>query len=403
MRITLEAVGGPHAGKRMLLRSGQTLSVGRTEWADVALANDGYLSSVHFVVTCDDEACHLRDQGSSNGTFVNDQRVSEATLSDGDKIRAGGTLFLACIDQEQVKDFSEVEPNALEGQSKERSGPYPNRPAPSEPTIVMPPSRGAVQSPAPVAGGFPGHGATAPVVPMLATGLQLIPADASPPFRAGLTDADPGVRWEAILAAAWTRQPWLLEYCRVHGTQPSLDALEPLRLLALLGTHQDLPQIRELGRNRALGTVRFELLAAYGHPQVVGDLLLNLTDPDPATAIAAGIAFTRTTGMEIDSGEPVTLAPAAGGSAGEPAADLSDEAILPDVKLAQRHWSSARDRYAGSSRIRQGFDISGKVAPELLDQLDLQSRWEMTLRDRYEGRSRIRLAEWLAFPAARLS
>ncbi len=403
MRITLEAVGGPHAGKRMLLRSGQTLSVGRTEWADVALSNDGYLSSVHFVVTCDDEACHLRDQGSSNGTFVNDQRVSEATLSDGDKVRAGGTLFLVCIDQERVKVRSEVEPDAFEGQPTERSGPNSRQPAPSVPTIVIPPNRGEVQSPAPVAGGFPGRGATAPVVPMLADALQRIPSDASPPFRAGLTDADPGVRREAILAAVWTRQPWLVEYCRAHGKQPSVDALEPLRMLALLGTPQDLPRIRELGRNRALGDARLELLAAYGHPQVVDDLLLALADPDPRTALAAGLAFTRITGAEIDLGEPVALPPAAGGSAEDPAVDRPDEAILLDVESAQRHWSSARGRYAGSTRIRQGFDISGNVAPELLDQLDLQSRWEMTLRDRYEGRSRIRLAEWLAFPVAKLS
>jgi len=35
----------------------------------------------------------LRDEGSSNGTFVNNQRVQQQVLRSGDEIRIGASLF----------------------------------------------------------------------------------------------------------------------------------------------------------------------------------------------------------------------------------------------------------------------------------------------------------------------
>ena len=93
MRVVLQIVSEPWAGRKTWLRSGQLLEVGRSEQADVAVPHDGYMSGFHFAVQCDASACRLRDLGSSGGTFLNDQQVTEALLEHGDRITAGKTVF----------------------------------------------------------------------------------------------------------------------------------------------------------------------------------------------------------------------------------------------------------------------------------------------------------------------
>jgi len=51
------------------------------------------MSTRHFAIICENEHCHIRDLASTNGTFVNGARVSEATLHDGDRIEAGSSVF----------------------------------------------------------------------------------------------------------------------------------------------------------------------------------------------------------------------------------------------------------------------------------------------------------------------
>ncbi|MGO9109805.1 MAG: FHA domain-containing protein [Thermoguttaceae bacterium] len=98
MQAVLETIAGPHLGKKTVVRTGQTASFGRTERADFAFPLDPNMSSLHFVVQCQHDACQIRDPGSANGTFVNGQRVQEAVLHEADVIQAGKTHFLVHID-----------------------------------------------------------------------------------------------------------------------------------------------------------------------------------------------------------------------------------------------------------------------------------------------------------------
>jgi hypothetical protein len=93
MQVILEAVAGPAAGRRIEVRAGSILRVGRTARADYALGEDAYLSSLHFAVECDGAQCRIRDLGSSNGTFVNGSRITEQVVSQGDSVTAGGSTF----------------------------------------------------------------------------------------------------------------------------------------------------------------------------------------------------------------------------------------------------------------------------------------------------------------------
>lgn len=98
MRVQIEIVDGPLAGSRYDLGEGESLSVGRTAKSKVILQQDNYLSGIHFQIDIDSGRCLLRDSNSSNGTYVNEQRVNEAELKDGDRIMAGQTRFLVYME-----------------------------------------------------------------------------------------------------------------------------------------------------------------------------------------------------------------------------------------------------------------------------------------------------------------
>src|SRR5271170_8063461 len=94
MLVILEAVSGPIAGRRIEVRAGTILRVGRTARSDYALGEDSYLSGQHFAIENDGNEARARDLGSSNGTFVNGERViSENVLREGDSLTAGGSTF----------------------------------------------------------------------------------------------------------------------------------------------------------------------------------------------------------------------------------------------------------------------------------------------------------------------
>jgi len=103
MRMIVGIVSGPfgereHADlSRYLtwLRPGDSQRVGRSGYkADMVIPSDQRMSSGHFVVSCEEDGCYVSDMESTNGTFVNGQRIGQLTrLHDGDEIVAGSTTF----------------------------------------------------------------------------------------------------------------------------------------------------------------------------------------------------------------------------------------------------------------------------------------------------------------------
>jgi pSer/pThr/pTyr-binding forkhead associated (FHA) protein len=93
MRVVLEIVDGPYTGRTVELNSGQALTVGRTAKSQLMLPYDNFLSGLHFSIDCADSGCVLRDNNSSNGTWINGNRVLEGPVQPGDQISAGQTRF----------------------------------------------------------------------------------------------------------------------------------------------------------------------------------------------------------------------------------------------------------------------------------------------------------------------
>jgi hypothetical protein len=68
------------------------MSIGRTPDCDIVL-DDEHLSGKHASLKLADNAWHLTDLDSSNGTYVNAQEISRIQLSDNDIIKMGNTVL----------------------------------------------------------------------------------------------------------------------------------------------------------------------------------------------------------------------------------------------------------------------------------------------------------------------
>lgn len=85
---------GARSGQTLVLKPG-TLVVGRDSSADVTIADDS-VSRRHAELHHVDGAWVVRDLGSSNGTFVNEQPLptpTDRTLKAGDRLRFGDTVW----------------------------------------------------------------------------------------------------------------------------------------------------------------------------------------------------------------------------------------------------------------------------------------------------------------------
>ena len=74
------------------LRLGASLIVGRALTSDIPVF-DPTISRRHAEIACDDDGVEVRDLGSSNGTFVNGTKVTEARLAAGDVVSFGKVSF----------------------------------------------------------------------------------------------------------------------------------------------------------------------------------------------------------------------------------------------------------------------------------------------------------------------
>lgn len=86
----LVVVQGPALGGTVTLTDAPAV-IGRSAESDLPLVQDSTVSRRHASVIRQEGGYLIRDEGSSNGTFVNGQRVTEQLLRPGDEIQVGST------------------------------------------------------------------------------------------------------------------------------------------------------------------------------------------------------------------------------------------------------------------------------------------------------------------------
>jgi hypothetical protein len=83
----------PPEGKARTVKLAASMTIGRAPECEL-LIDDTYASSQHARLFGKNGSWYLEDLGSTNGTFVNDQRLAApAMVQQGDKIRIGTTVL----------------------------------------------------------------------------------------------------------------------------------------------------------------------------------------------------------------------------------------------------------------------------------------------------------------------
>ncbi|HEX5576515.1 MAG TPA: hypothetical protein VFX42_11615, partial [Gemmatimonadales bacterium] len=202
-------------------------------------------------------------------------------------------------------------------------------------------------------------------------------------YAAAMRDEAPAVRRAGLVAAAWTSVPGALLLARQLAETPTLDNLYALELLAILGETEDVQRVIALAKVKELGPARFKLVGAFGHPALIELVLAELTNSDPEAAVAAAAAFTKMTGLDIESKERTALPPKSGEQSDEFEAEFAEEVTLPNPELARAHWDKVKPQFVRTTRLCRGMDISRGAPPEALAKLDMESRWELFLRSKF--------------------
>lgn len=101
-RAYLVLLAGSNVGEMFALGENQVL--GRAKDAELRLRGEGISRQHARLVTTADGSVQLEDLGSTNGTFVNGQRVDRAVLKDGDKIQVGDSIILKFSYQDDLEE-----------------------------------------------------------------------------------------------------------------------------------------------------------------------------------------------------------------------------------------------------------------------------------------------------------
>ncbi len=92
----LACIGGPRVGEELALK-GRQVQIGRSPECDIRL-DDDLVSWKHALLTFDNGQYMLYDQDSTNGTWVNGQRIAQCVIRPGvDQIQIGPSIFVLKI------------------------------------------------------------------------------------------------------------------------------------------------------------------------------------------------------------------------------------------------------------------------------------------------------------------
>src|SRR5665213_64746 len=195
MHLGLLIVDGRHAGRRLPLGR-MPVSFGRSVGATFSFPEDNFISGMHLTVQAALNCVVLIDMRSSNGTFLNDERIQQALALPGDVVRIGNLKMRIVAVKEPVAVADE---------------PPPPEPAAAETTVM-------------------------PVATMLA--IETMPEPVAPPI------AEPSAEPSAELSTEPAVDPLAdpIEEQEEHGHHPALDILRkprrPLFCLLDASAHQ---------------------------------------------------------------------------------------------------------------------------------------------------------------------
>lgn len=88
----LRFISGKYQGGEFPLRPNREIVIGRSSELDMVLVED-MVSRKHAKIVTDENAVTIEDLGSTNGTFVNGEKVRVSEIKDGDRILIGTSII----------------------------------------------------------------------------------------------------------------------------------------------------------------------------------------------------------------------------------------------------------------------------------------------------------------------
>jgi pSer/pThr/pTyr-binding forkhead associated (FHA) protein len=95
--FALKFISGKYQGGEFPLKSGKQVVIGRSSELDMVLVED-MVSRKHAKIMVGEGKITIEDLGSTNGTFVNGEKIKQARLKEGDRILIG-TSILKLVNQ----------------------------------------------------------------------------------------------------------------------------------------------------------------------------------------------------------------------------------------------------------------------------------------------------------------
>jgi len=108
-RFALRFISGKYQGGEFPIRMNREIIIGRSSDLDMVLVED-MVSRRHAKITSTDAEVYIQDLGSTNGTFVNGEKISRSRLNEGDRILVG-TSIMKVVGADE-RSFSQTEAEA---------------------------------------------------------------------------------------------------------------------------------------------------------------------------------------------------------------------------------------------------------------------------------------------------
>jgi pSer/pThr/pTyr-binding forkhead associated (FHA) protein len=89
---TLKFISGKYQGGEFPLRPNREIIIGRSSDLDMVLVED-MVSRKHAKISTDEHSVSIQDLGSTNGTFVNGEKIRAIRLKEGDRILVGTSII----------------------------------------------------------------------------------------------------------------------------------------------------------------------------------------------------------------------------------------------------------------------------------------------------------------------
>jgi pSer/pThr/pTyr-binding forkhead associated (FHA) protein len=103
-RYALRFISGKYQGGMFPLRPNREIVIGRSSDLDMVLVED-MVSRKHAKIVTSNNRVSIQDLGSTNGTFVNGEKVKKARLREGDRILIGTSILkLVAIEPTEDKE-----------------------------------------------------------------------------------------------------------------------------------------------------------------------------------------------------------------------------------------------------------------------------------------------------------